>query len=114
MSQVGAFVERVGTSGNADRSNDPMTDIEKEFSQQTIAFMEIALERACRFLPEKLNEEKTRRAIAGVIINCAREKTQTLAGMTEAARQAVAVLIAEEASGESERPQDETFKSPPI
>lgn len=91
-----------------------MTDIDKEFSQQTIAYMEIALERACRFLPEKLDEEKTRKAIAGVIIKCAREKTKTLAGMTEAARQAVAFLITEEASGESERPQHETLKSPSI
>jgi len=48
----------VGTSRNADRFNRPMTNIDKEFSQQTIAYMEIALERACRLLPAKLDEGK--------------------------------------------------------
>lgn len=58
--------------------------------------MEIALDRACRSLPKRLDEEKTRKAVAGIIIKCAQEKTTTLAGMTEAARQAIAFLLAED------------------
>lgn len=73
-----------------------LTLVEQEFSKQTIANMEIALERACRSLPKRLDEDKTRKAIAGIIVKCAREKTTTLAGMTEAARQAIAFLLAEE------------------
>lgn len=72
--------------------------VSQEFSERTTANMEIALERACRFLPKKLDEEKTRKAVAGVIIKCARERTTTLAGMTEAARQAIAFLLAEDAT----------------
>jgi hypothetical protein len=78
--------------------------IEKEFPERTIANMEIALERSCRFLPSKLDETKTRKAVAGVIIKCAREKTATLAGMTEAARQAIAFLLVEESTGEASTP----------
>ena len=70
--------------------------VEQEFSKQTIANMETALERACRSLPKRLDGNKTRKAIARIIVKCAREKTTTLAGMTEAARQAVAFLLAEE------------------
>lgn len=70
--------------------------VEQEFPERTIANMEVALERSCRFLPSSLDEARTRKAIAVVIIKCAREKTATLAGMTEAARQAVAVLLANE------------------
>jgi hypothetical protein len=78
--------------------------IEQEFPARTIANMEIALERSCRFLPTRLDEAKTRKAIAGVIVKCAREKTATLAGMTEAARQAIAFLLVEENSGELPTP----------
>lgn len=86
-----------------------MSDLtEEEFSKRTIANMEIALERACRFLPKSLDEGKTRKAVAGLIVKCAREKTETLAGMTEAARQAVAFLIIEASSNEPERSQHET------
>jgi len=67
-------------------------------------------ERAA-FCLQSWMKEKIRKAIAGVIIKCAREKTKTLAGMTEAARQAVAILITE-ASDEPERPQHETSESP--
>jgi len=58
--------------------------------------METALERACRSLAKRLDEEKTRKAVAGIIIKCVREKTTTLAGMTEAARQAIAFLLVED------------------
>ena len=78
--------------------------IEKEFPERTIANMEIALERSCRFLPSRLDVAKTRKAIAGVIIKCARERTATLAGMTEAARQAIAFMLVEESTREGSTP----------
>jgi hypothetical protein len=78
--------------------------IEQEFSKRTIANMEVALERACRFLPKRLDEEETRKAVAGIIIKCAREKTATLAGMTEAARQAIAFLIEESSAAPNQTP----------
>lgn len=70
--------------------------------------MEIALERACRFLPTRLDEDKTRKAVAGIIIKCAREKTATLAGITEAARKAIAFLFTDEpAEGSAQKPSTE-------
>jgi hypothetical protein len=62
--------------------------ITQEFDKKTIAKMDLALERACRYLPD----HDARRFVAKRIIECATAHTQTLAGLTEAGRQAVADL----------------------
>jgi hypothetical protein len=62
--------------------------IMQEFDRKTVAKMDLALERACRYLPD----HDARRFVATRIIACARTHTQTLAGLTGAGRQAVADL----------------------
>jgi hypothetical protein len=54
---------------------------------ETIAKMGLAFERACRHLPESTD---ARKHVAAKIVECAKTHTQTLAGLTEAGRQAVA------------------------
>ncbi|WP_208825843.1 hypothetical protein [Bradyrhizobium neotropicale] len=68
--------------------------LSEEFSQKTIAAMDLALERACRFLPIGLPEHQTRKFVAEKIIECAKNGNQTLAGLTEVGRRAIHELIA--------------------
>jgi urease gamma subunit len=63
-----------------------------EFNKKTLAIMELALERACRFLPLGLPEHETRKFVAEKIVECARNGNQSLAGLTEVGRQAVREL----------------------
>ena len=65
-----------------------------EFNKKTLAIMELALERACRFLPLGLPEHETRKFVAEAIVECARNGNQTLAGLTEVGRRAVHELMA--------------------
>jgi hypothetical protein len=69
--------------------------IADEFSERAIANMDVALERACRLLPLKMAEHKARKFVAQKIIECAKSYTQTLGGLTEAGRRAVAELTEE-------------------
>jgi hypothetical protein len=57
---------------------------------ETIAKMGLALERACRHGPQNADERKY---VAAKIVVCAKTHTQTLAGLTEAGRQALAEFI---------------------
>jgi hypothetical protein len=56
--------------------------------------MDVALDRACRLLPEKMADHSARKFVAEKIIECAKQHTHTLGGLTEAARRAVAELSA--------------------
>ena len=67
--------------------------ISEEFDKKTFAAMELALERACRFLPLRLPEHETRKFVAEKIIECAKNGNKTLAGLTEVGRRAVHELI---------------------
>jgi urease gamma subunit len=68
------------------------TMITDEFNKKTLAIMDLALERACRFLPLGLPEHETRKFVAEKIVECARNGNQTLVGLTEVGRQAVREL----------------------
>jgi hypothetical protein len=68
--------------------------ISEEFNRKTLAVMNLALERSCRFLPIGLSEHETRRFVAEKIVECARNGNQTLAGLTEAGRRAVHDFVA--------------------
>ncbi|MGY3611012.1 MULTISPECIES: hypothetical protein [unclassified Bradyrhizobium] len=75
--------------------------ISEDFNKKTLAAMDLALERACRFLPIGLSEHETRKLVAERILESARSGNQTLAGLTEAGRRAVHELIAKKnATGE--------------
>lgn len=67
--------------------------VTQEFSARTIARMDVALERACRLLPDEMAGYASRKFVAERIVRCARTRTLRLAGMTEAARQAAADLV---------------------
>ncbi len=64
----------------------------EEFDQRTFANMEVALERACRLLPNDADSHETRSYVAARLLVCARAGNKTLHGLTRAARQAVADL----------------------
>ncbi|MDB5604071.1 MAG: hypothetical protein JWP25_971 [Bradyrhizobium sp.] len=68
--------------------------ISDEFSERMIAHMAMALERACGHSREKLADHESRRFVAARIVECVRDGTPTLAGMTEAARRAIDELCA--------------------
>jgi hypothetical protein len=70
--------------------------ITEQFSERTISRMDIALERACGMLPESLAHHASRKFIAEKIVECAKAHTQTLGGLTEAGRRAVAELVMRE------------------
>ncbi len=70
--------------------------ITEQFSERTIARMDIALERACRILPETFAHHTSRKFVAEQIVECAKAHTQTLGGLTEAGRRAVAELVMRE------------------
>jgi urease gamma subunit len=63
--------------------------ISDEFDKKSLAIMELALERACRFLPLGLPEHETRKFVAEKIVECARNGNRTLPGLTEVGRRAV-------------------------
>jgi hypothetical protein len=65
-----------------------------EFDERVLANMDVALDRACRLLPEKMAGHSARKFVAEKIIECAKQHTHTLGGLTEAARRAVAELSA--------------------
>ena len=65
--------------------------------QEMVAKMGLALERACRFLPN--DGGNVRKFVAERVVHCAKNHTQTLAGLTEAARQAVADFNAIQVAG---------------
>jgi hypothetical protein len=66
--------------------------------QKIVVKMSLALERACRFVPE--DGGTVRKLVAERIVRCAKNHTQTLAGLTEAARQAVADLTVVDPAGQ--------------
>jgi urease gamma subunit len=68
------------------------TMISEEFDKKTLAAMNLASERACRFLPLGLPEHETRKFVAEKIVECARNGNQSLVGLTEVGRQAVREL----------------------
>jgi len=68
--------------------------IKEEFGERTIANMDVALERACKLMPEVLMSHAARKYVAEKIVDCAKTHTQTLGGLTEAGRRAVATLAA--------------------
>jgi hypothetical protein len=68
--------------------------IADEFDEKTIANMDVAMERACQHLPQKLADHRGRKFVAEKILECAKQHTQTLGGLTEAGRRAVAELCA--------------------
>jgi hypothetical protein len=69
--------------------------LKDEFGERTISHMDVALERACKLMPDILESHKARKYVAQKIVECAKTHTTTLAGLTEAGRRAVAELAAE-------------------
>ena len=69
--------------------------LKQEFSERVIANMDVALERACKLMPEVLASHGARKYVAEKIVECAKSHTQTLGGLTEAGRRAVAELAVE-------------------
>jgi hypothetical protein len=67
--------------------------IAEQFNERTISRMEAALERACMTLPETFTHHDARTFVAERIAECARSDTQTLDGLTEAGKRAVAELL---------------------
>lgn len=57
------------------------------FDERTIANMEVALDRACRALPNG-GDHAVRRHIAGEILECAKRGDTALGMLTEAGRRA--------------------------
>jgi len=70
--------------------------ITEQFSERTISHMEMALDQACRMVPEKFAHHRSRRFVAEKIVECATVHTQNLRGLTEAGRRAVAELVTRE------------------
>ncbi|QUS40679.1 hypothetical protein RPMA_18960 [Tardiphaga alba] len=65
----------------------------QDFSDNTKANIEIALDRACSLLPgEKASSHETRAYIAQQILDAAHNGHRTLTKLTEAGRQAVVDL----------------------
>jgi hypothetical protein len=73
--------------------------LSEKFSERTISNMDVALERACRLLPVAFEAHPARSSVAEKIVECASLHTQTLGGLTEAGRRAVAELAAEIVEG---------------
>jgi hypothetical protein len=66
------------------------------FDRRTMANMEMALDRACLFLPAGSEKHRVRRIIAGKIIECANRGNVTLSRLTEAGYAAAMQLTASE------------------
>ena len=69
--------------------------LKEEFGERAIANMDVALERACKLMPDVLVSHAARKFVAEKIVHCAKTHTQTLGGLTEAVRRAVAELAAD-------------------
>jgi len=69
--------------------------LKDEFGERVTANMDAALEQACALMLEILMSHAARKYVAEKIVECARTHTQTLGGLTEAGRRAVAELAAE-------------------
>ena len=67
-------------AGDRGRKDQIITDT---FDRQTIAKMEVALERACLLLPIGSEKHSARRIIASKIIECAIRGDATLSRLTE-------------------------------
>lgn len=70
--------------------------ITEQFSERTISRMDMALESACRALPETLAHHGAQTYVAERIVECAKVHTQTLDGLTEAGKRAVTELMMRE------------------
>ena len=66
--------------------------IAESFNFRTLANMEVALDRACKTLPDGAEEHWARRHIASKILECAERGDKTLGGLTNAGRVAVSEL----------------------
>jgi hypothetical protein len=66
--------------------------IADSFDRRTLAYMEVALERACKGLPTG-EHHKARRRIARRILKCAEGGDRTLDGLTEAGCVAASELV---------------------
>jgi hypothetical protein len=62
--------------------------IAESFDARTMANMEVALERACKFLPTGSEQHPARRHIAAKLLECAKRGDHTLGALTEAGRAA--------------------------
>ena len=77
--------------------------ITEAFDSRTLANMEVALERACAFLPTGSEKHRARRIIASKIIECANRGDTTLISLTETGYAAAMQLAA---SGQSARKKE--------
>jgi len=68
--------------------------ITDSFDSRTLANMEVAIDRACVFLPTGSDKHRTRRIIATKIIECAHRGDDTLEGLTAAGHAAANQLSA--------------------
>jgi hypothetical protein len=67
--------------------------IDERFDSQTLAAMNVALDRVCEGAPHG-EEHATRKRVARYIIRCARSGRTTLTELTEAGEQALAKVTA--------------------
>jgi hypothetical protein len=74
-----------------------------EFSQQTVAQMEIALERACERFPKELSSHEARKQIAARILERAVRTEATIKDLTDAALAASAALVRGKAGIDGQR-----------
>src|ERR1700750_1802588 len=86
---------RPRSDGLIERREDMML-ITEQFSERTISRMDVALERACMTLPETFVHHGARAFVAERIVECAKARTQTLDGLTETGKRAVAELVMRE------------------
>jgi hypothetical protein len=68
--------------------------IADSFDSRTLSNMEVALDRACMFLPTGSDKHRARRIIAAKIIECAHRGNDTLEGLTAAGHAAANQLCA--------------------
>jgi len=78
----------MGSKRNISKEVSPVRLIAERFDARTLANMEVALDRACKILPEGSEVHEARRHIARKILQCANGGDVTLGGLTEAARAA--------------------------
>jgi hypothetical protein len=68
--------------------------ITDSFDSRTLANMEVALDRACVFLPTGSDKHRARRIVASKIIECAHRGDNSLEGLTAAGYAAANQLCA--------------------
>jgi hypothetical protein len=64
------------------------------FGPRMVANIEIALERACKFLPDSNDGHEARRHVASKILECAKSGNGSVRALTEAGRAAAIELHA--------------------